>query len=297
MPVEYKDYYKTLGVPKNAATDDIKKAYRKLARQYHPDVNKSPTAEKRIKEINEAHEVLSDPGKRKRYDTVGPDWERYAAGWGLGVPLRLQRPGRRVRRCRWRLLGLLPYVVRGRRQRWRRQLDRGPLRPAARADAPAGPTGRGLRGRGGGQPRRGVQGHRPHRGGRATRRRGYAPAEGDDPGWRARRPAHQARRSGRRGRGSRAGRRSLPARAGAAASVLRPRRRRPSRGAAGRAPRGAARRRGHRADPEGPGDAPHPPGDAERADDPARRPGHATRERRPRRSLRHRAGRAAHEAH
>src|SRR5712691_7104281 len=82
MPVEYKDYYKTLGVPKTATKEDIKKAYRKLARQHHPDVNKSPTAEKKFKEINEANEVLSDPEKRKRYDTVGPDWERYAAGMG-----------------------------------------------------------------------------------------------------------------------------------------------------------------------------------------------------------------------
>ena len=82
MPVEYKDYYKTLGVSKNASTDDIKKAYRKLARQYHPDVNKSSGAEKRFKEINEANEVLSDPEKRKRYDTIGPDWERYAQGMG-----------------------------------------------------------------------------------------------------------------------------------------------------------------------------------------------------------------------
>ena len=80
MPVEYKDYYKTLGVAKNASTEDIKKAYRKLARQYHPDVNRKPEAEKRFKEINEANEVLSDPEKRKRYDTVGPEWARYANG-------------------------------------------------------------------------------------------------------------------------------------------------------------------------------------------------------------------------
>src|SRR5256886_6081146 len=82
MPVQYKDYYKTLGVPKNASTEDIKKAYRKLARQYHPDVNKKPDAEKKFKEINEANEVLSDPDKRKRYDTVGPEWEQFAQGRG-----------------------------------------------------------------------------------------------------------------------------------------------------------------------------------------------------------------------
>src|SRR3989475_10982489 len=82
MPVEYKDYYKTLGVSKNASAEEIKKAYRKLARQHHPDVNKKPEAERRFKEINEANEVLSDPSKRKRYDTVGPDWERYASGMG-----------------------------------------------------------------------------------------------------------------------------------------------------------------------------------------------------------------------
>jgi DnaJ-class molecular chaperone len=82
MPVEYKDYYKTLGVPKTATTAEIKKAYRKLARQYHPDVNRKPEAEKRFKEINEAHEVLSHPDKRKRYDEVGPDFARYAGNGG-----------------------------------------------------------------------------------------------------------------------------------------------------------------------------------------------------------------------
>ncbi|HEY6203216.1 MAG TPA: DnaJ C-terminal domain-containing protein [Candidatus Limnocylindria bacterium] len=80
MPVEYKDYYKTLGVSKNASAEEIKKAYRKAARQHHPDINKKPEAEKRFKEINEANEVLSDPEKRKRYDTVGPEWERFRQG-------------------------------------------------------------------------------------------------------------------------------------------------------------------------------------------------------------------------
>src|SRR6267378_4471816 len=86
MPVEYKDYYKTLGVSKNASAEEIKKAYRKLARQYHPDVNKSAGAEKRFKEVNEANEVLSDPAKRKRYDEIGPDFARYAQPGNGGAP-------------------------------------------------------------------------------------------------------------------------------------------------------------------------------------------------------------------
>ena len=86
MPVEYKDYYKTLGVSKTTSTEEIKKAYRKLARQYHPDVNKKPEAEKKFKEINEANEVLSDPDKRKRYDTIGPDFARYANAGNGGPP-------------------------------------------------------------------------------------------------------------------------------------------------------------------------------------------------------------------
>jgi DnaJ-class molecular chaperone len=82
MPVEYKDYYKILGLPKDAKTEDIKKAYRRLARQHHPDLNKGADAERRFKEINEANEVLSDPEKRARYDQLGPDWERFARGSG-----------------------------------------------------------------------------------------------------------------------------------------------------------------------------------------------------------------------
>src|SRR2546429_9031174 len=73
--MDYKDYYKTLGVSRDASSDDIKKAFRKLARKYHPDVNPGDTkAENRFKEINEAYEVLSDPEKRKKYDTLGPNW-------------------------------------------------------------------------------------------------------------------------------------------------------------------------------------------------------------------------------
>jgi DnaJ-class molecular chaperone len=76
MAVEFKDYYKILGVDRNADDKTIKSAYRKLARKYHPDVNKGNDT--RFKEINEAYEVLSDPDKRQRYDTLGPDWQRYA---------------------------------------------------------------------------------------------------------------------------------------------------------------------------------------------------------------------------
>jgi DnaJ-class molecular chaperone len=83
--MQYKDYYKILGVSKTADDKAIKAAYRRLARKYHPDVNKG--ASERFKEINEAHTVLSDPEKRKRYDTLGPDWERYArAGTGARSP-------------------------------------------------------------------------------------------------------------------------------------------------------------------------------------------------------------------
>ena len=76
--MDYKDYYSTLGVQKGASQDEIKKAYRKLARKYHPDVNPDdPNAEEKFKEINEAYQVLSDQEKRQKYDQFGSQWKQY----------------------------------------------------------------------------------------------------------------------------------------------------------------------------------------------------------------------------
>jgi curved DNA-binding protein len=74
--MDFIDYYQILGIAKNASEDEIKKAYRKLARKYHPDINpNNPEANKKFQQINEANEVLSDPEKRKKYDQYGKDWQ------------------------------------------------------------------------------------------------------------------------------------------------------------------------------------------------------------------------------
>src|SRR6201990_3287698 len=100
-----RDFYETLGVPRDVGREELQRAYRKLARTYHPDINKDPGAEERFKDISEAYDVLSDPEQRRRYDAFGPDfrqvppdvdpqtWARARAGGG-----RARGGGRRARR-------------------------------------------------------------------------------------------------------------------------------------------------------------------------------------------------------
>lgn len=90
--MEYKDYYKVMGLARDASQDDIKRAYRRLARKYHPDVSKEPDAEERFKEVGEAYEVLKDPERRAAYDRLGTQWQagqefRPPPGWDDGFEI------------------------------------------------------------------------------------------------------------------------------------------------------------------------------------------------------------------
>src|SRR5579875_3096934 len=91
--MEYRDYYQALGIPRNATADEVKKAYRRLARKYHPDVSKEANAEERFKEVQEAYEVLKDPEKRAAYDQLGSQWKqgqqfRPPPDWASGFEFR-----------------------------------------------------------------------------------------------------------------------------------------------------------------------------------------------------------------
>src|SRR3546814_12272855 len=111
--MEYKDYYKILGVSRSASAEEIKRAYRKLAREFHPDKNKAKGAEDRFKEVNEANEVLGDAEKRKAYDELGANWKAGQQftpppGWGdrksvvtgKSVSVRVDLGGRRIMRTK-----------------------------------------------------------------------------------------------------------------------------------------------------------------------------------------------------
>ncbi len=91
--MEYRDYYQIMGMARTATADEIKKAYRRLARKFHPDVSKEKDAEKKFKEVQEAYEVLKDPEKRAAYDQLGSDYKqgqqfRPPPDWGSGFEFR-----------------------------------------------------------------------------------------------------------------------------------------------------------------------------------------------------------------
>ena len=109
--MNYKDYYEVLGVPKKAAAKDIKSAYRKLARKWHPDANPNDVkkAEEKFKEISEAYEVLGDADKRQKYDALGSDWSRAEQQADSRTKERAdERPDAWIGRFSLCFLGLLP---------------------------------------------------------------------------------------------------------------------------------------------------------------------------------------------
>lgn len=95
--MKFKDYYEVMGLSRDASADEIKRAYRRLARKYHPDVSKEPEAEERFKELGEAYEVLKDPEKRAAYDQLGENWKagqdfKPPPDWNFDFDAR-RRPG------------------------------------------------------------------------------------------------------------------------------------------------------------------------------------------------------------
>ena len=126
--MRYKDYYKVMGVARDASQEDIKRAYRKLARKFHPDVSKEKDAEEKFKELQEAHEVLKDAEKRAAYDQLGADWRpgqdfRPPPDWGKGFEFSRPRGGGRRGRGPRRIQRLLLGTVR-RTQPVRRRVRR-----------------------------------------------------------------------------------------------------------------------------------------------------------------------------
>ena len=193
MATAFRDYYATLGVPRTATEKEVKTAFRKLARKYHPDVNQdNKDAEARFKEVTEAYEVLGDPEKRKTYDEIGsqpagfpgfhPAGRRGTAG-GPQVEYRTVSPeDMRVplRHHHQPLLRLLPRHLRPRL----RGLPGGDAhrrgRGAAPRPSPHAPARQRRRGGGGDQPRGGLPGNGPHPG--ADRRGRHPPGGGPHPG-------------------------------------------------------------------------------------------------------------------